>query len=442
MGLGMTANPIPAYVGDGLTYTISVTNNGPSAAKNATVSHVLPSSVTFVTASTSQGGWSQSGGIVSFNLGTLPGGHVATLTTIVRPLSQGVISSSATASSSQSDVDSSNNSATLELFVKPLTTDLAVALTATPPSAVLGSTLTYSLSLINNGPSIADGVIVTNVLPPSVSIVSATTSQGRIDTYSNLLVCSFGTVVNNGQASATISVVPNAEGTIVATATATGNQFDPNTGNNVSSVSTVVGPSADLALSLIASPNPVVLRSNLTYTITITNSGPSLSSSVVANMLLPSGVTLVYTNTTQGTISQQGNTLAANLGTILKGANATITIIVQPTVSGPIGFSASVAGSQFDPNQANNSSSANVIVAPPFVSIIPAGAALLSESFSPPNGAIDPGETVTVLLSLRNIGNVRNTNLFATLLATNGVTPVPPNNPQNYRQLAPSGQPV
>src|SRR5262249_16809598 len=149
-------------------------------------------------------------------------------------------------------------------------------------------------------------------------------------------------------------------------------------------------------------------RSNLTYVITVTNSGPSLASSVVANILLPSGVILISTNTTQGTLSLQGNSLTASLGTILKGAKVTITVVVQPTAVGPISLSASVGGNQFDPNQANNSATANVTVAPPFVSIIPAGSALISESFSPPDGAIEAGETVTVLLSLRNAGNVRN----------------------------------
>ena len=53
-----------------------------------------------------------------------------------------------------------------------------------------------------------------------------------------------------------------------------------------------------------------------------------------------------------------------------------------------------------------------------------------------------PGETVTVILRLRDEGNVSTRNLVATLLATNGVLPVPPNNPQTYGILSPSGFPV
>src|SRR5207244_2338899 len=54
--------------------------------------------------------------------------------------------------------------------------------------------------------------------------------------------------------------------------------------------------------------------------------------------------------------------------------------------------------------------------------IVAAGAALLSESFSPANGAIDPGETVTVSFALQNIGSLNTANLVATLLNSGGVS--------------------
>lgn len=69
--------------------------------------------------------------------------------------------------------------------------------------------------------------------------------------------------------------------------------------------------------------------------------------------------------------------------------------------------------------------------------IVPVAAALLAESQTPANSAIDPGETVTLNLALRNIGNLPATNLVATLLATNGVTA--PSAAQTYGALAPNG---
>ncbi len=74
LALGMSAQPAPVIIGGYLTYTITVTNRGPSSAKNVAVTHQLPSSLIYVSAVSSQGTCSQAGGVVSGSLGTLPPG--------------------------------------------------------------------------------------------------------------------------------------------------------------------------------------------------------------------------------------------------------------------------------------------------------------------------------------------------------------------------------
>jgi hypothetical protein len=66
--------------------------------------------------------------------------------------------------------------------------------------------------------------------------------------------------------------------------------------------------------------------------------------------------------------------------------------------------------------------------------------ALIAESFSPTNNAVDPGETVTMLVALRDVGVVNTTNLVVTLLPTNGVAA--PSGPQTYGILAAGGPAV
>jgi len=102
---------------------------------------------------------------------------------------------------------------------------------------------------------------------------------------------------------------------------------------------------------------------------------------------------------------------------------------------------ATIIAAQGDPNTANNTATTTTLVAAPFISIVPGGAVLTEES-GPTNGAIDLGETVTVVLYLSNAGNVSTTNLVATLLATNGVVPSPTNNVQTFGSLLPSSFPV
>src|ERR1019366_1274260 len=72
--------------------------------------------------------------------------------------------------------------------------------------------------------------------------------------------------------------------------------------------------------------------------------------------------------------------------------------------------------------------------------VVPAGSALISESITPTNGVIDPGETVTLLFALRDSTGTNTVNLVATLLATGGVTS--PSGPRNYGALVVHGPSV
>jgi uncharacterized repeat protein (TIGR01451 family) len=436
LSIGMTPNPEPVFVGNNLVYTISVTNAGPDLAQNVVVSQVLPAGVIYISGSASQGSVSQSGGVVTGNLGNMPAGSVATMFVTVNPTQVGLLSTTATVTSQNNDFDPSNNSVTVVSHVNPPFADLAVGLLDAPDPTIVGQILTYTVSVTNRGPASASFVTATNVLPTTVGILNATPSQGFATISDNVVVCNFGSVSNAGVVTATINVVPTLEGTILASTTASAAQIDPILANNSASTTTVVGPATDLAIGMVDIPDPVILRSNLTYIISVTNRGPSSATGVVINDTLPAGVSVVLTNSSQGTIGVSGSTVTAALGNMTNGARATLTIVVTSTNSGTIFNTANVTGDQADPNSANNSASVSTVVAPPFVSFVAERAVLTFESLSPTNGTVDPGESVTVNLYLRNAGNVINTNLFATLLAINGVTA--PSGPQNYGILAPS----
>jgi len=436
LAIGMVPNPEPVFQGSNLVYSISITNLGPNTAKNVVLSQILPSSAIFANATISQGSISHSGGIVTGNIGTMSLGAVVTATVTVVPIQFGILTTTASVTSLGPENDPANNTVTVSSHVNPPFSDLAVGLLDTPDPVTVGQLLTYTVSVTNRGPSPASFVTMTNTLPVSVGIVDATPSQGFITISGNVVVCNFGTITNSGIATATINVVPILEGTILATASVTGAQVDPILDNNSVSTTTVVGPSSDLAIGLVDIPDPVVVRSNLTYVISVTNRGPSSASGVVINDTLPAGVSVVSTNSSQGSISVSGSTVTCTLGNMTNGARATLTVVVTSTNSGTIFNTANVTGDQSDPDASNNSAVSSTVVSAPFVSFVAERAVLTFESLAPTNGTVDPGESVTVNLYLRNAGNVLNTNLFATLLAANGVTS--PSGPQNYGILAPS----
>ncbi len=107
-----TATPNPVTEGTPLTYTLAVTNNGPASATNVTVSDTLPSAVTFLSATTTQGSCSQAGGAVTCLLGTMANAGTATITILTLPNAPGVVSNTATVSADQADSNLANNTST------------------------------------------------------------------------------------------------------------------------------------------------------------------------------------------------------------------------------------------------------------------------------------------------------------------------------------------
>jgi uncharacterized repeat protein (TIGR01451 family) len=109
----------------------------------------------------------------------------------------------------------------------------------------------------------------------------------------------------------------------------------------------------------------VTLGDNLTYTEVVTNNGADTATGVVVTDSLPSEVVFVSVSSTKGTCTGT-NAITCQLGTMAKGESISITIVVRTTVVGSITNTAVVAGTQADPNTANNRASVTSTVVGPF----------------------------------------------------------------------------
>src|SRR5262249_24448062 len=120
-----------------------------------------------------------------------------------------------------------------------------------------------------------------------------------------------------------------------------------------------VVPEADLAVSLRASPGPARVGGRLTYTLVMTNSGPTLDSAPILVDSLPISATLASVTPSQGSCNSG---VACDIGALPSGAHVTVTLVVTLTAAGLLKSTAQASGSEFNPNLANNQASVTVQV--------------------------------------------------------------------------------
>jgi len=259
--------------------------------------------------------------------------------------------------------------------------DLAVT-NSGPSSVTAGTNATYTITLTNNGPGAAQGVVLTNLFPAGSTFVSLTPSAGNPDTFTfsqngGTVTESAGSVGSGNTDSFTLVVfapgsLPNGAD-FSDTASVTSSNNDPNTANNSATVTGTivnVGASADLGLAM-SGPASAVEGDSFTFSLTVTNSGPDSATGTILTDTIGGHLRFVSATTSQGTFTQSGGTVTFAVGSIAAGATATATVTVQALEDGTLSNSASVTSDAADANSANNSASASTIVSEAAIIVSP-----------------------------------------------------------------------
>jgi len=133
----------------------------------------------------------------------------------------------------------------------------------------------------------------------------------------------------------------------------------------------LVGTSGDIELLVGAANTNAFVGQNATFTVTVTNYGPSLSTNIVVTDNLPLNATIVSTNATQGVITRTGTTLSWNVGNLALNAGAAMTVTVKAQSTGNIVNSATVSTGTPDPNPDDDSAFAGVNFVPLSATLTP-----------------------------------------------------------------------
>jgi uncharacterized repeat protein (TIGR01451 family) len=341
-------SPDPVAAGSNLTYTQVVTNSGPSAADNATLSEAIPANTTLVSLS-APAGWScttpgvgNAGNVVCTDL-NMPGNTVATFTLITKvnaaTANGTVITDTATVSSSVTDPNSANNTASASTVVGTTAgAELTVTNAASPDPVQAGSPITYTQIVTNTGSAAATGATFSETTPANTTFVSITPPAGWTCTAFPP-VCTNASVAAGSSGTFTVIYKVNAAttaGTIIID-TATVNAGNQAFGSNSATATDVVATAvqADLALSTVASPPTVLAGNDITYTQTVTNNGPAAATNVVFTEAIPTNTTFVSVSAPVGWSCTTTTSVVCNDSSMAAATSASIIVVVNvaPTVA-------------------------------------------------------------------------------------------------------------
>ena len=377
-GVDLTSTPVPVPeadievrkiadtlvppVGTAVTFTVTVTNRGPSAASGVAITDLLPAGLAFVSATPGQGSYTADTGV--WAIGALPFKAQATLTLVAQVVQAGRTRNVATKTAGdQFDPNVANNSDFVDLTNTPVPVPEAdievrkIADTLVPP---VGTAVTFTVTVTNRGPSAASGVAITDLLPAGLAFVSATPGQGSYTADTG--VWAIGALPFKAQATLTLvaQVVQAGRTRNVATKTA-GDQFDPNVANNSDFVdlTNTPAPGADIEVRKIADTLVPPVGTAVTFTVTVTNRGPSAASGVAITDLLPAGLAFVSATPVQGTYT--ADTGVWTIGALPVGAQTTLTLQANVQETGEFtNRAAKTAQGELDPNPSNDVSGVTI----------------------------------------------------------------------------------
>ena len=119
MNLSTGSSTASTAIGSNITYTINLTNLGPNTASDVVLVDTLPSITSFVSATNSVGTFNNANGIVTFNLGTMTNGALASISVVVITTTSGYATNIVTVSSRAADPNPASNSSSLITAVSP-----------------------------------------------------------------------------------------------------------------------------------------------------------------------------------------------------------------------------------------------------------------------------------------------------------------------------------
>jgi gliding motility-associated-like protein/uncharacterized repeat protein (TIGR01451 family) len=330
-----------------INFEITAKNLGPQNNTDVIVTDVLPTGYTYVGYTATTGSYDNVTGI--WSIGSLAVEEEASLFISAQVNTTGEHTNTATITGRNTDIDVTNNTASATPLGKLYLSKIA----QNEEYHAEGEIIVYNLEVTNTG----------NVTLHNITVSDANADPGSISPSQIVSLAPGETAFLTAQH--TITAADVAAGKVINQANAIGESFNglfvktnsdnPGTATAEDATITYIYPLTNLAVTKTDGQDTYIAGNVVTYTITVTNNGPSIANEVLIEDILPEGITVMQwtgSNQTMGTGSLQQTIPVLAVG---ESITYTVDLTVPEDFEGDLVNTVTVMSVDEDPDVDNNS---------------------------------------------------------------------------------------
>ena len=350
-------------VGDIIKYTVTVTNYGPSKAFGVNVTERLSPYLKLIRSKTTKGSYNLEDGY--WYIGELEKDDFETLTIIAEIVHMGPITNTVWVTGLGRDINMSNNVASAHNFTAVPIVDLRISKQINDTRDVINvlDKVQFTVTVVNDGPANATGVVVEEFLDSHLKLISSSPSVGTYEGGT----WNIGNLSNGSTATLKIVAQVVYSGNISNSVHVYGYENESNYTNNYASIKNITAvANVDLQINKYVNVSGVVnVTDKIKFTITVTNNGPCNATGVYVAETLSPHLRVLSNTTTVG--EWDGSTWI--IGRLNEGDVENLTIIAEVISAGTISNAVAIFGNDNDTNRSNNNDSIENITAEDIVDL-------------------------------------------------------------------------
>lgn len=341
--------------GEIIKWSVVVSNNGPDIATNVQVNDLLDDGLIFVKSSSTKGNYDVKSGI--WTIDSLAPETDETLNIYCKVNKIGKILNFVSVNSTQYDWNESNNHDNESVNAVKIA-DLSVIKLINNSNPNYNDLIKWTIIVSNNGPNMATGVIVNDLLPKSVEYISSYLSKGFYNPVNGIWDVGNLNAGEKLQLNIVSKIVKT--GDITNVVNVKGNEKDSNLTNNHFEKSVHVKPAADLSIEKSVSKQEVNINDLIEYVIEITNNGPDSAENIKVSELLNPNLKVISFESTKGNFNNTNNVLT--IDSLDYGEKVRLIINAAANAWGKFENKVAVSSDTFDYDKSNNQDGTSVFV--------------------------------------------------------------------------------